>query len=157
MDLVITKSLRQGRLVYPGPMQLPHAWAYLPDLAQCFVNVASTLGTDTPRFQTLHFEGHTLTGQQLLQGLQAAAAALDITPTKPWRSGGVPWGLMRLGGLLVPMWRELVEMAYLWQVPHALHSHSLRQQPQTPLASALQQTLRELGFAAAPNAAALAA
>jgi len=41
MDLVIAKSLHQGKLVYPGPLDRPHAWAYLPDLARAFVAVAS--------------------------------------------------------------------------------------------------------------------
>lgn len=39
-DQVIVKSLRAGKLVYPGPLDLPHAWAYLPDLARAFVRVA---------------------------------------------------------------------------------------------------------------------
>ena len=32
---------RQGRLTYPGPRDVPHAWAYVPDLAQAFVEVAA--------------------------------------------------------------------------------------------------------------------
>jgi uncharacterized protein YbjT (DUF2867 family) len=37
LDLAILKSIAKGRLVYPGPLELPHAWAYLPDLARAFV------------------------------------------------------------------------------------------------------------------------
>ena len=40
LDLVITKSLGAGKLVYPGPLDRPHAWAYLPDLARAFVAAA---------------------------------------------------------------------------------------------------------------------
>src|SRR5262245_9338426 len=29
LDLAIVKSLRQGKLVYPGPTNVAHAWAYL--------------------------------------------------------------------------------------------------------------------------------
>ena len=32
-DLVIAKSAAAGKLVYPGPLDVPHAWAFLPDLA----------------------------------------------------------------------------------------------------------------------------
>ena len=54
MDLVITKSLRQGKLVYPGPLNLAHAWAYLPDLARAFVAVASR-ADELPAFADLPF------------------------------------------------------------------------------------------------------
>ena len=43
-DLVIAKSLAKGKLVYPGPIDLVHAWAYLPDLAQVFVRLAERRG-----------------------------------------------------------------------------------------------------------------
>ncbi len=41
LDLVITKELAKGKITYPGPQDLAHAWAYLPDLAQAFVAIAS--------------------------------------------------------------------------------------------------------------------
>ena len=47
LDLVIVKSLRRGKLVYPGPLQVPHAWAYLPDLARAFV-AAATHASELP-------------------------------------------------------------------------------------------------------------
>jgi hypothetical protein len=40
LDLVIARKLRQGVMTWPGPLDVPHAWAYLPDLAQAFVRVA---------------------------------------------------------------------------------------------------------------------
>ena len=39
-DLAIAKRAAAGALVYPGPLDRPHAWAYLPDLAQEHPNVA---------------------------------------------------------------------------------------------------------------------
>jgi hypothetical protein len=46
------------------------------------------------------------------------------------------------------MWRELVEMEYLWRVPHALDGSDLQRQigelPATPLVDALTQALRAL-------------
>jgi nucleoside-diphosphate-sugar epimerase len=41
LDLVIARKLRQGVMTWPGPLDVPHAWAYLPDLAQAFVRVAA--------------------------------------------------------------------------------------------------------------------
>jgi hypothetical protein len=39
---VIVKKLPQGRVTWPGALDAPHAWAYLPDLAQAFVRAAET-------------------------------------------------------------------------------------------------------------------
>jgi nucleoside-diphosphate-sugar epimerase len=154
LDLVIVKSLRSGKLVYPGPTDVPHAWAYLPDLARAFVALAER--ADLPVASRFHFAGSTLTGAELLAGLERAAASLGIAPARGLRRGGVPWGLLRAGGLVVPMWREIAEMAYLWRVPHALDGTALRAAvgalPTTPIATALREALVALGFGDAGNA-----
>lgn len=159
-DQAIVKDLARGKLVYPGPRDQPHAWAYLPDLAQAFVAVAGRPPA-APGLERLHFAGHTVTGDELLAGLQHAAAALGISPAAGWRTGGLPWALIRLGSLLVPEWRGLAEMAYLWRVPHALDGRALAQRagplPSTPLAEALRRSLIDLGLARAHPAGPLAA
>jgi nucleoside-diphosphate-sugar epimerase len=147
LDLAIAKSIRKGRLVYPGPMGIAHAWAYLPDLARAFVAVADQGATG---FRTLHFAGHTLTGTELLAGLEQAAAEFGIAPAGGFRHGGMPWGLIGAAGLVYPLWRELARMAYLWRVPHALDGQRLAALPGvrlTPLPEALRRSLIELGLA----------
>jgi nucleoside-diphosphate-sugar epimerase len=148
-DQAIVKSLRQGRLVYPGPLDRPHAWAYLPDLAQALVRVASE--PEAQDHRRWHFAGHTLTGAELLAQIEAAAGRLGWTPARGWRHGGMPWGLIRLAGRVWPMGRELAEMAYLWERPHALDGRAMAQAfgplPATPIDQALRQTLLALGFA----------
>jgi nucleoside-diphosphate-sugar epimerase len=145
-DLAIVKSIHAGKLVYPGPTDLPHAWAYLPDLARIFVALASRGARESGRFERFHFAGHTMTGAELLAGIERAAASLGIAPSRPWRHATLPWGVIRIGGLLVPTWRELAEMAYLWRVPHALQGNALERAigpvPATPLAEALRESLR---------------
>jgi hypothetical protein len=68
----------------------------------------------------------------------------------------MPWGAIRLGGLVMPMWRELAEMAYLWTVPHSVDGAALEQAVgpllATPSAEALRETLLGLGFGAGPAA-----
>ena len=151
LDLVIVKSLRDGKLVYPGPTGVPHAWAYLPDLARAFVAAAARPDGQAAAFERFHFPGHTITGEELLRGLEQAAESLGIRPAKPWSHGGVPWPLLRLGGLFVPMLREISEMSYLWRVPHELDGHALERAigpvTITPLADALEHSLVELGYA----------
>lgn len=145
-DLVMLKSMAQGKLVYPGPTDVPHAWAWLPDLARVFVAVAGAR-LDRP-FMRLHYPGYTLTGTELLDAVARAAASLGHAPSAGFRRRGMPWGLIRLGGLVVPMWREIAEMAYLWQVPHALDGTALRRLlgdiPTTSLEIAMRETLETL-------------
>lgn len=149
-DMAIVKSLRAGKLVYPGPMDVPHAWAYLPDLADAFVRVAGQPGH--AQFANWHFEGYTLTGAQLLAALEGAAADLGLAPPQGFRHGGMPWALIRAGGVVVPMWRELARMAYLWRVPHALDGRRLKalagagEALPTPLSVALRDSLLAMGL-----------
>ena len=149
LDLAIAKHWRQGKLVYPGPLDKAHAWAYLPDLAQAFVAAAQhALARPHTGLQRWHFAGHTLTGQGLLGALQRAAATLGVTPAQGWKVGGMPWPLLRWGGLLVPMWREVAEMAYLWEVPHALDGQAMQEAlslpPATPVEEAMVAALQRI-------------
>jgi nucleoside-diphosphate-sugar epimerase len=153
LDQVVLGSLARRKLVYPGPLEVPHVWAYLPDLARAFVAVASR--PDLPAFSCLHFAGHTLTGAQLLAALGRAAATLGIVPAAGWRHSRMPWPLLRAGAWAVPMWRELAEMEYLWRVPHALDGTALQALvgplPATPLDSALRHSLQQLRRGAAAD------
>ena len=154
LDLVVTKNLQQGKLVYPGPLDLPHAWAYLPDLAQAMVALAgkSVSGELPHAFSRFHFAGHTLTGAECLAQVERAATALQLRPAGGFRHGGLPWGLIRAGGIVWPQWRELAEMSYLWTVPHALSGKALNDcvgvLPTTPVATAFRDSLLALGMAA---------
>jgi nucleoside-diphosphate-sugar epimerase len=144
IDLLIAKRLAAGRLTYPGPLDVPHAWAYLPDLARAFVSVSAR--DDLPPHVRLHFEGHTLTGTQLLDTIEAAARDLGIAG--PLKRGRMAWWPLRIAGVAVPMLRELVRMSYLWRVPHALDGSRLRALvgplPATPPPEAMRQALLEL-------------
>jgi hypothetical protein len=149
-DQAITKDIAKGRLVYPGPLDVPHAWAYLPDLARAFVAAAGQ--THAPAFQTLHFGGHTLTGAELMRGLETAANDLGLKPVAGWTHAGMPWTVIRALGTVYPLWRELARMSYLWRVPHALDGRELASlqglQPPTPLGTALRAALVALGHGA---------
>jgi nucleoside-diphosphate-sugar epimerase len=155
LDQLIVKGIRSGKLAYPGPTALPHAWAFLPDLARAFVALAArpahtSTNTQRPTFERFHFAGHSLTGSELLQHVGAAADRLGWRPAQGFRHGGLPWGLLRTVGMVYPAWRELARMAYLWQVPHALDGtalqHAVGPLPNTPPAQALHQALLDLGL-----------
>ena len=147
-DLMLVKSLRAGRVVYPGRTDVVHAWAYLPDLAAAFVMVAERRA-GLGQYEVLHFSGHAVTGARMIECIGAAARKLGlIRPDAPLKVGGVPWLLLRAGGSLVPMWREVAELRYLWYVPHRLSGDRLHgligSVPHTPLERAVEEALREL-------------
>lgn len=155
LDLVIVRSIARGKLVYPGPLDVPHAWAYLPDLARAFAAVAAR--ADAAAVERWHFAGHTLTGREFLAHVEAAARALGVAPARGFRHGGLPWALVRAAGLVHPMSRELARMSYLWRVPHALDGRALEAAvgplPTTPPGAAILAALTELGLGTAAHAA----
>jgi nucleoside-diphosphate-sugar epimerase len=148
-DQAIVKSIRHGKLVYPGPLDLPHAWAYLPDLARTFALLAARESHGGgAAFERLHFRGHSLTGGALLAALDRVAGAMGLRPPQGFRHGSVPWRVMRVVGVVVPAWRALARMSYLWHTPHSLDEGRLRQTlgnvPHTPLDLALRDALHDL-------------
>jgi nucleoside-diphosphate-sugar epimerase len=150
-DQAIVKDLARGVIVYPGPRDLPHAWAYLPDLAASFVRLAQVRSA-LAAHETFHFPGYTLTGAQLVEAIaQAARRAGTLAADAQPKVKGVPWPLLRVAGLFNPMLRELARMSYLWREPHALAGDKLARAigavPITPLAAALDATLADLGLA----------
>ena len=151
-DAVVAKSIAKGAIGYPGDPESSHAWAYLPDLARAFVAVASL--DDLAPFERFAFAGHSLSGSEFLAAVERAAASLGLAPARGWRRTSMPWPLLRVAGAVVPLWRELARMSYLWRVPHVLDGTRLAKRcpglTPTPLTTALADSLVALGLAAAP-------
>jgi hypothetical protein len=82
--------------------------------------------------------------------VEAAAADLGLRPTRGFRRGGMPWPLLRVAGVFVPMLREVVRMSYLWRLPHALDGRRLEARvgrlPAAPPRAAIRATLTALGY-----------
>lgn len=111
-DRVIAARLDEGCLTYPGALDAPHAWAYLPDFARAFVRLAEKRG-DLPRFCALNFGGYTMTGRDM-------AKRLGATPRR------FNWWPVRLLSPVWPVGRHLLEMRYLWSMPHRLSNDAFR-------------------------------
>jgi len=141
-DLVLVKELERNRLTYPGPLDVPHAWAYLPDFTATFVRLAQI----RDRFgacESFGFPGHALTGAELI-------AALEQLTGATFNVRRMSWWLLKSFGQLLAIGRELGELEYLWRVPHRFSGDRLEaaigEIPHTPLNKALAASLRELGF-----------
>lgn len=148
-DQVMTKDLQAGKLTYPGPLDVPTTWAYLPDLAQAFVRVAQ-LRDRLAAFESLHFAGHSVTGAQWAAVLQEVAREQGWLGAGTLRVASLSWPLMRLLGLAMPTIRSLCEMRYLWRTPYTLVDTRMAQLtggvPGTPLADAARAALADLGL-----------
>jgi nucleoside-diphosphate-sugar epimerase len=141
LDLVIAKEIGRGHLTYPGPIDLIHPWAYLPDLASTLVRLAGIRGR-LGRFETFGFPGHAVTGREFTTAIaRANGRGLQIKR--------MSWWLIHALGPLVPLSRELSEMAYLWNEPHRIDGAKLEAAigtvPHTPLDTAVKRALRDLG------------
>jgi nucleoside-diphosphate-sugar epimerase len=140
LDLVIAKDLAGGRLAYPGPIDLMHEWAYVPDVAATLVRLATVRGR-LQAFATFGFPGHAITGRTLTTALARAAG-------RGLRVGRMSWWLIHATSPFLPLSRELSETAYLWQQPHRIDGSRLHavlgEVPHTPLDEALARTLQEL-------------
>jgi len=102
----ILREADRAHVAIPGPAEVGHSWAYLPDLGRAFEKVASARQS-LSAFENLHFSGHYVTHGQLVAAIQAAAPVpLKVVP--------FPWTMLKLVGLAVPMMREVVKMRYLW-------------------------------------------
>ncbi|MCF6343083.1 MAG: sugar nucleotide-binding protein [Devosiaceae bacterium] len=117
-DLVVVKDFAKNNVTYPGPLDQIHSWAYLPDLSSAFVELAKR-AEQFEMFEIFHFEGHAISGADLIK-------ALEVASNKKLTHKTLPWGFIRTVGLIYPTWREFAQMSYLWQVPHRLDGQKLK-------------------------------
>lgn len=144
-DSYIANKVEQRKVTYPGPLDRVHAWAYLPDMARAMVQLAEKRAAFA-MFEEFGFEGFNLTGAELIEAMEKSCGyALKINK--------MPWLVMGLLGRIMPSIREVMEMRYLWDVPHAIDGSKLaRALPgfeATPLDRALADVLQ---IAALPTA-----
>jgi nucleoside-diphosphate-sugar epimerase len=140
LDLVIAKDLTRGRVTYPGPLDAVHEWAYLPDLAAALVRLAD-MRDRFGAFETFCFPGHAVSGREFTAAMaRAIGQGLQVKR--------MSWWLIHLLRPVVPLSRELSEMAYLWKEPHRIDGQKLRaaigEVPHTPLDAAVKRALDDL-------------
>ncbi len=140
-DLVLVKELAKNKITYPGPLDVVHEWAYLPDYIDALIRLAGIRAKLGP-FETFGFPGHAVTGQEFVTAIAKASG-------RPLKVGHINWWMMRTVGSIWKMGRELTDIGYLWQVPHRIDGSKLAtaigKVPHTPLDTAVTRSLRELG------------
>lgn len=129
-------------ITYPGRPGMGHQWAYLPDVAETMVRLVEKDRALEP-FATFHMEGNwDEDGTRMIAAIRQASGRPDL-PVRRF-----PWGLLALASPFVPLFRELREMRYLWQVAVRLTNvrlvGTLGAEPRTPLEAAVRATLADL-------------
>lgn len=138
-DSHITAKIDKGTIMYPGPLGLTHAWAYLPDMARALVGLAEKRD-ELATFEQFGFSGFALTGRELIAQIE------NITGRK-LKIKSMPWGMVRMLAFVMPSMWEVAEMSYLWRIPHAVDGAKLEAilpemkttPPELALADALQR------------------
>jgi nucleoside-diphosphate-sugar epimerase len=142
LDLIILSKLSRDIFMWGGPTDIPHAFAYLPDLGRTFAALAQKRA-ELGRFERFNFAGHTFTGQSM-------KAATERAIGRPLKMKTVPWMLIRTAGLVSPMMREIAKMSYLWRTPHSLDGSKLEAAigplPTTDPVDAIRQAIADLGL-----------
>lgn len=133
---VLAKRTDRGyRLLRPGPAEVVHTWANLPDVGRTVARLLERR-EDLPAYAPFHFEGYRISFNDLVDAMQTAGG-------KPVRVRPFPWWAVTLASPVIPFLRELREMRYLWQREVNLEGRRLRdflkgEVPRTPLPEALQ-------------------
>ena len=143
-DLVVVKELDRNRVTYPGPENVVHPWAYIPDLATTMVRLAELRDQFGP-FETFGFPGHAVTGRELIDAIETATR-------NKYNVRQMSWWMLKTFGRLTAVGRELAELDYLWTTPHRIDGGKLKaaigEVPHTSFNKAVAMALRDLGYRA---------
>ncbi|MBN8940998.1 MAG: SDR family NAD(P)-dependent oxidoreductase [Rhizobiales bacterium] len=128
---------------YPGKPGVGHQWAYLPDVAETMVRLVERDDQLAP-FAVFHMEGHwDADGTGMIGAIRRAMAKPAL------KANAFPWWLIALASPVVPLFKEMREMRYLWEVPLRMGNARLKavlgEEPHTPLDEAVRTTLKGLG------------
>lgn len=130
-------------VTYPGDRDVGHAWAYLPDLAEAMVQLVER-EADLEDIAVFHFGG-----SWFERGEDMAKAVLRVAGRPKGAIRAFPWFAAVAASPVVPIYREILEMRYLWKRPLRLDNAKLvaflGQEPATPLEAGLAQTLKAMG------------
>jgi nucleoside-diphosphate-sugar epimerase len=139
---IVTPGKAVRSVTYPGTPRIGHAWGYLPDVAETMVRVVEREDALAP-FDRFHMRGHWFApGGTLVDSIRRV-----VGRKVPMRR--LPWWAIRLAAPVVPLFREMAEMRYLWKEPLQLDNGKLvaflGEEPHTPADDAVRATLKGLG------------
>ena len=132
-DKIITAKAERGVTSYPGAPDIPHAWAFLPDVTDMAAVLADNLD-ELDTWTDVFAPSLTLTGQELAHAISEVSGRSQTL--KP-----MAWFPIQVASLVWPLGRSLLEMRFLWDKPHEVCS--VRAQTLVPdfIPTSLEDTL----------------
>jgi nucleoside-diphosphate-sugar epimerase len=129
--------------LYPGRKDVGHQWAYLPDVAETMVRLIECENR-LAAFEVFHMDGHwDPDGTAVVGAIGRACGKPNL------RARSFPWWAVTLASPFVPLFREMLEMRYLWREPLRMDNGRLAaflgEEPHTSLDEAVRSTLKGLG------------
>ncbi|MFN3994520.1 MAG: epimerase [Tabrizicola flagellatus] len=118
MNRVILGEVAKGRVTALGDPDALHAYAYLPDMARAAVSLVE-LGSALPAYADIPFAGHAFTISDLAERITRLSG-------RTMRVRRFPRWVFTLASPVWELARELREMLYLFDHPHALDPAPLR-------------------------------
>ena len=119
-----------------------HAFAYAPDMAEVMGRLIDR-EADLAAYEVFHFAGHWIESPDQLAEVVRRAAGDPRIPLKSF-----PVAALYAAAPFVTVFREMIEMLYLWKKPIGLRDAKLRaflgEVPSTPLEEAMRESLADL-------------
>lgn len=112
LNMVMLKGIAKGRVTALGAPDAPHAWADLGDLGRAVAALADQMPA-LPACNDIGFAGLTFSPADL-------AAEVGRQLRRQVKIGQFPWWALRLAAPFWELGRELGEMRYLYDTPHAI-------------------------------------
>lgn len=131
----LIKSTKKGyALSAAGKKDLVRTWAYLPDVGHTVAELVEKKET-LEAFSVFHFKGYQVSFNDIAQAMEQASG-------RPVSMGSFPWIALQLMSPFNKMFKEILEMRYLWKEEINLDETRLENTlgkavPHTPLTEAL--------------------
>ncbi len=139
---IVKPGKKLKSVAYPGDPNIGHNWAYLPDLAATFCRLLERQDELTD-FEVFHFGGH-----YFPRGITIADKTMEIARITGAPIKKMPWMMIQLASPFIALFKELLEMRYLWnedlQLDNTKLCAFLGAEPHTAIIEALGETLTSL-------------
>jgi nucleoside-diphosphate-sugar epimerase len=147
---LVTPGKTPAAVPYPGRRGVGHQWAYLPDVAETIARLLERADR-LADLEVFHMDGHWDADGRAMVGAIGRACGQPNIKARPF-----PWWAVILASPFVTLFREMMEMRYLWREPLRMDNRRLvaflGEEPHTPLDQAISETLGGLGCLPAEKA-----
>ena len=136
---IFDAAIRGGTANVIGPVDTPHEFIFVPDLAETLVSLSEKTEA--------YGQAWNVAGPGLITTRQFAALVFGAVHQKP-RIRAAGKFVLRVIGLFNPFMREILEMHYLWTTPVKLDDSRLRKLlpnlKKTPYAEGIETTIKAM-------------